>query len=75
MAKVNFEMKNASKEFRDGFVAALDFLDGVESISLDFAINKGKDVGITFDDGGDNDNRTYRLRKGKLEFESTGVER
>ena len=73
MAKVNIELVNANKDFRNGFLAALDFLDGVESISLDFY--KDKTAGITFDDGGGNDNATYRLLRGKLKFYASGVER
>ncbi len=75
MAKVNFELHNANKDFRKGFLSAMDFLDGVESISLDFATSEAKDIGITFNDGGSNDNRTYRLIRGKLKFHATGVER
>ena len=75
MAKINFELVNADKGFREGFFAALDFLDGVDSISLDFADKGNKTIGVTFDNGGDNDNATYRLVRGKLKFYATGVER
>lgn len=75
MAKVNIELHNASKSFREGFLAALDFLDGVESISLDFATKGNETIGITFDDGGTNDNATYRLIRGKLKYYASGVER
>lgn len=79
MAKVNFNLEKCSPEFRDGFLAALNFFDGCpqgkKCISHDFT-TKDKDVtGITLDDGGDNDNVTYKIRRKKIVFDSTGVER
>lgn len=73
MAKVNLELMNANKDFKAGFLAALDFLDGTETFTLDFF--KGSVAGITFDDGAGNDNATYRLIRGKLKFYASGVER
>ncbi|OPZ65951.1 MAG: hypothetical protein BWY85_00118 [Firmicutes bacterium ADurb.Bin506] len=79
MAKVNFDLTNASPEFRKGFIAALAFFDGVPqgeaSISHDFTDKSKAHTGITFDDGGDNDNVTYKVKRGKLVADSIGVER
>jgi hypothetical protein len=77
MALINFDLTNASQEFRKGFKAAIDFFDGVpqgkNTISYDFSTENH--VGITIDDGGNNDNRTYKIMRGKLKFDSFGVER
>lgn len=77
MALINFDLTNASPEFRKGFLAALDFLDGMpqgdKTISWDFTT--ANHTGITIDDGGDNDNRTYKIKRGKVKFDSFGVER
>lgn len=77
MAKVNFNMRLCSREFRKGFECALGFFDGVpqgkEHIS--FCYKGITMIGIDFSDGGDEDNVTYIIRRGKIVPSATGVER
>lgn len=74
--KIMFDMRGQTPEFKKGFMAALDWFDGVaqgqEAIQLEFS---SKDFAmISLDDGGANDNRTYHVRNGHMVFESLGVE-
>lgn len=78
MAKINFDLTRASPDYRKGCKAAMDFLDGVPqqdgaSFSVDYV--RADSIGISFDDGGDNDNRTYEIIRGKVKYDSLGVER
>ncbi len=74
--KIMFDLRGQSQEFKDGFKAALDWFDGVaqgqETIQLE---HSGEDYAmISFDDGGTNDNRTFRIKRGKVVFSALGVE-
>ena len=80
MALVNFKMDKVSPEFRQGFLAALAFFDGVaqgdKTISHDFTTKDMTETGITFSDGTGEDNVTYEFTKtGKLKEVCMGVER
>lgn len=77
MAKVNFNLRLCSPEFRKGFLCALKFFDGVPQGAepIRFAFEGTTHVGIDYDDGAENDNVTYIIRRGKIVADATGVER
>lgn len=74
--KIMFDMRRQTPEFIAGVMAALDWFDGVpqgdETISLEFSDRNH--AMLSMNDGGSNDNRTFRVKKGKFKFESLGVE-
>jgi hypothetical protein len=78
MALVTFDLSGTDQSFRQGFFAALDFLDGVpqgsETISLLETHDNYAHLKLSFDDGGDNDNRGYVIEDGKVKFNNTGIE-
>lgn len=80
MAKLYFKLADKSAEFGNGFRAAMDFMDGVESLkSMQVLASNLAGVTVTMEhdapaDSPVHDNCTYRIDRNRVVFDSLGVE-
>lgn len=70
MSYRQINLAGTSEEFRKGFLAAVDFLDGADRMQV-YSSN-AESVILTLED--DDDNCTYTIEDGVVRFDSSGVE-
>jgi len=64
------ELDNCNREFREGFICALDFLDGTEGVQH---VQTPRDKSWTIlSISGNNSNETYRIKRKRAVFDRFG---